>query len=184
MSKLIMWNMVSLDGCFEGAKSWEIDWFQSVFGGELEAFSIEQLRSAGTLLFGRVTYQGMAAYWQTAEGEDARLMNSLPKAVASRTLQSVEWNNTRLIHGDVVREVATLKSQSEQNIFVFGSAHLSATLMEHGLFDEYRLAVVPAVLRNGKPLFKPSQTRLKLNLLEARPLSSGCVILRYEPRGV
>ena len=76
MSKLIQWNVISLDGFFEGAKSWELDWMQSSFNHELEAFSIEQLRAAGMLLFGRVTYEGMAAYWQTAKGTVAEFMNS------------------------------------------------------------------------------------------------------------
>lgn len=96
MSKLILWNMLSLDGYFEGATSWDVGWFQSFFSKELEDFSIEQLRRADALLFGRVTYEGMAAYWQTATGEIADYMNSLPKVVFSRTLKHVDWANARL----------------------------------------------------------------------------------------
>src|ERR1700739_4646033 len=79
MSRLIMWNLLSLDGFFEGVKSWDLDFHQSVWGDELERLSLEQLRSADRLLFGRVTYEGMAAYWQTAKGEGADFMNRPPK---------------------------------------------------------------------------------------------------------
>src|SRR5207249_9286255 len=71
MRKLIMWNMVTLDGSFEGPKSWDIDWHEYVWGDELEQLSIDQSKSIGILLFGRVTYQGMASYWSTAHGEIA-----------------------------------------------------------------------------------------------------------------
>jgi dihydrofolate reductase len=182
MSKLIMWNLLTLDGFFEGAASWDLDFHKCVWGDELELFSVEQLRTANTLLFGRVTYEGMAAYWQSAQGEDADLMNSLPKVVVSRTLDRAEWNNTKLIKGDAASEVLELKRQGQGNMFVFGSADLSRTLMEQGLFDEYRLGLVPVVLGSGKQLFGRSLSRLGLKLLEARALSSGCVILRYEPR--
>jgi dihydrofolate reductase len=182
MSRLIMWNLLTLDGYFEGAKSWDLDWHQYVWGDELERLSIEQLRTAGTLLFGRVTYEGMAAYWQTATGEVAGLMNSLPKVVFSRTLERADWPNTKLIKEKVVAEIQQLKHQGHGNIFVFGSAALSATLMEHGLFDEYRLAFAPVLEGYGRPLFAPGLSRLPLRLLEARSLSNGCVILRYEPQ--
>jgi hypothetical protein len=78
-----MWNLVTLDGFFEGGKSWDLGFHQSVWGDELERLSIEHLESADGLLFGHVTYEGIAAYWQTAKGEVAGFMNSLPKAVAS-----------------------------------------------------------------------------------------------------
>ena len=71
MRKLIMWNLVSLDGFFEGAKSWDLGWHESVWGDELERLSIDQLKSADMLLFGRVTYEGMAGYWSSAKGEIA-----------------------------------------------------------------------------------------------------------------
>ena len=181
MSKLIMWNLLTLDGFFEGAGSWTLDWLEYVWGDELESLSLEQLRSAEMLLFGRVTYQGMAAYWQSAQGEVADFMNSLPKVVFSRTLDHADWNNTKLVKGDAASEVLELKRQGERNIFVFGSANLSTTLMEQGLFDEYRLGLVPVVLGTGKSLFGHNLSRLRLKLLEVRPLSLGCVVLRYEP---
>jgi dihydrofolate reductase len=176
-----MWNLLTLDGFFEGSKSWELDFHKYVWGEELEQFSIDQLRSADMLLFGRVTYDGMARYWRSAKGEVADYMNSLPKVVFSRTLERADWANTKLVKDGLVAEIQELKRQGQGNIFVFGSAVLSNGLVEHGLFDEYRLAVVPVLLGRGKPLFGPNSGRLGLKLLEARPWSNGCVILRYEP---
>jgi dihydrofolate reductase len=181
MRRLIIWNMVTLDGFFEGPKTWEIDWHEHVWGEELEQLSIDQLKSADMLLFGRVTYQGMASYWPSATGEVTDIMNSISKVVFSRTLAQVEWNNTRLVKADAQGEVAKLKQQPGKDLFIFGSADLSSTLMRHGLIDEYRLGLTPLVLGGGNPLFKPGPQRLRMRLLEARPLKSGCVILRYEP---
>ncbi len=176
-----MWNLVTLDGFFEGPKSWDIDWHEYVWGEELEQFSIEQSKSIGTLLFGRVTYEGMAAYWTTATGEIADFMNSIPKVVFSRTLERAAWNNTRLVKTNAEEEVAKLKQQPGKDLYIFGSANLSSTLMRHGLIDEYRLALNPLILGGGNPLFKPSPERMRLKLLEAKPLKSGVVLLRYEP---
>ena len=161
MSKLIMWNLVTLDGFFEGGKSWDLGFHQSVWGDELERLSIEQLESADGLLFGRVTYEGMAAYWQNAKDEVAGFMNSLPKAVVSRTLDRSDWHNTKLIKDNVAAEIQKLKQQGEKNIFVFGSANLSATLTQHNLFDEYRIAIVPVILGRGAPLFPANSNHFK-----------------------
>lgn len=182
MRKLIVWNLVTLDGFFEGPKSWEIDWHEYVWGDELEQLSIEQSKSADMLLFGRVTYQGMADYWTSAEGEIADFMNSVPKVVFSTTLEKADWNNTRLVKARAEEEVLALKQESGKDLFIFGSANLSSTLMQRGLIDEYRLGITPVVLGGGNPLFKPSPNRMKMKLLEARPLKSGCVIVRYQPQ--
>lgn len=181
MRKLIMWNMVTLDGFFEGSKPWELDWHEYVWGEELEQLSLDQLKTAGMLLFGRATYQGMAEYWSKAEGEVADLMNAIPKVVFSRTLTITGWNNTKLVSGDAVGEVARLKEEPGRDLFIFGSARLSSTLMQHGLIDEYRLGLNPLILGGGTPLFKPGMGRVRMRLLEVRPLKSGCVILSYEP---
>ena len=175
-----MWNMVSLDGYFEGPKPWEIDWH--VWGDELEELSKEQLRSASALLFGRLTYLGMADYWTKATGEVADLMNSMTKVVASRRLTEPTWQNTRIV-GDVEKEIGNLKRESRKDVFIFGSANLCASLMKNNLIDEYRIGLNPIILGGGNPLFKPLPARLKMELIEAKPLRMGCVILRYRPAG-
>ncbi len=181
MKQLIMWNLVTLDGYFEGPKPWDIEWHNYIWGEELEQLSLDQAKSIGMLLFGRRTYEGMAAYWPSAEGDIAAFMNTVPKVVFSRTLETAGWKNTRLVANDAVEEVTKLKEGGGKDLFIFGSADLAATLTRHGLIDEYRLAIAPLVLGEGNPLFKPSSQRLPLRLVEARPLKSGAVILRYQP---
>lgn len=181
MRKLIMWNMVTLDGFFEGRNSWEIDWHNYGWGEELEQYSLDQSKSADLLLFGRVTYQGMASYWSTAQGEIADFMNGIPKVVFSRTLEKADWNNARLVKEHAAEEVARLKEQPGKDILIFGSANLSSTLTQNGLIDEYRLGINPVVLGGGNPLFKPGSDKMVMKLLDARALKSGCVLLFYQP---
>jgi dihydrofolate reductase len=178
MRAVIAWNMVSLDGFFQGPNK-ELDWFR--FDDELENYILDSQKSAGTLLFGRVTYEMMADYWPSAEGQIAQFMNSVPKVVFSKTLQKTEWNNTRLVKENAPEEVSKLKQQPGGDIFVFGSANFLSTLMQHGLVDEYRFGINPVVLGGGTPLFKGSPDRLNLKLLSARTLKSGLVILHCKP---
>lgn len=181
MRELIVWNLVTLDGCFEGSKAWDIGWHEEIWDEGLEQLSLEQAREAGLLLFGRVTYEGMAAYWPGATGDVAHFMNSVPKVVVSRTLETAPWNNSRIVRHDVEDTVAALKREAGGNIYVFGSARLTAALLDAGLVDEIRLGVAPLVLGDGRPLFAQASRRHRMRLLASRPLRSGCVILRYQP---
>jgi dihydrofolate reductase len=181
MRRLLIWNLMTLDGFFEGAQPWNLDFHEYAWGEELEQLSLEQLRAADLLLFGRKTYEGMAAYWAPEEGEIADFMNSMPKIVVSTTLTKADWANTRLVSEAPEAEVARLKTLPGKDILVFGSAELCDTLLRAGLVDEYRIGLAPVVLGEGAPLFKPAPEPLRMELLEARPLSNGCVILRYRP---
>src|SRR5229473_5259934 len=178
MAKLIMWNLMTLDGFVEGVNR-DISWHLDVWGEELERLSIGQLKSAGGLMFGRVTYQLMANHWPGATGEVAEFMNALPKYVFSRTLKRSDWNNTQMFSTAVPDTVARLKREQPKDIFLFGSADLAAHLMPHGLIDEFRIAINPIILGGGTPLFKPGE-RVKLKLLDSKAHSTGIVILRYE----
>src|SRR5260221_4167822 len=135
MRKLIMWNLISLDGCFDGAKPWDLDFHTPAWGEEMEKLCLEQLRQTGGLLFGRATYQGMASYWTTATGAVADFMNSVPKVVFSNTLDEASWNNSRLIKGEAADAVAALKKEDGKDLFVFGSGKLSDALLRRDLFD-------------------------------------------------
>lgn len=181
MGKLIMWNLMTLDGMFEGPQPWDLDWHEYAWGDELRRFSLEQGREAGALLFGRRTYEGMAAHWSTATGEIAEFMNAVPKYLVSRTLERADWTNSTVVKEDVGRAVAQLKEQLGKDIFVFGSADLSATLIRHGLFDEYRIGLVPVTLGEGSPLFKTDSKPLRLQLVQSRSLGERCLLLRYQP---
>jgi dihydrofolate reductase len=183
MRKVFLFNMISLDGFFEGPGQ-DLSWHN--VDDEFNEFAIDQLREVDTLLFGRVTYQGMASYWPTesAISDDpivAGLMNSLPKIVFSTTLDSVEWNNAKLVKVNIVEEISKLKQQPGKEIAIFGSSELAAALAGHGLIDEYRIMVNPVVLGAGKPLFKGTGKRLNLKLLKTKTFDSGNVLLYYEP---
>ena len=183
MRRLIVWNAMTLDGYFEGRTPWDLGFHETVWGDELEAFSLEQGQEIGTLLFGRRTYEGMAAYWTKATGAVADMMNSVEKAVATRTLEAADWNNTRLLKGDAVDAVKGLKAETGKDIYVFGSADLLASLLKAGLVDEYRVCVAPVVLGAGNPLFKPQDGEIRMRLASARPLKTGGVILTYAVGG-
>ena len=181
MRKLIMFNMITLDGYFEGEKNWDLGFHDLVWGKELEQLSNEQLESADMLVFGGVTYEGMAKYWSKEKGETADHMNRIQKVVCSSTLKSPDWNNTTIVK-DAVAELPKLKQQGNGNMFVFGSGKLSEALMKANLFEEYRLVITPVFLGKGRLLFNQGLNYQKLKLLEARPLSTGGVILRYAKR--
>ena len=177
-----MWNVITLDGYFEGEKSWDLSFHELIWDKEMEQFSIDQLQSADMLVFGKTTYEGMAAYWQTAkdEGETTSYMNSLPKIVCSSTLPKADWNNSTIVR-DAATEILKLKEQGDKDMFVFGSGKLSETLMKERLFDEYRLLIAPVFLGKGRLLFPHGLPYQKLTLLENRPLTTGGIILRYAP---
>lgn len=178
MSKLILWNMISLDGYFTQPDG-GIDWF--VFDDELEKYILTTQMEVSQLLFGRRTYEGMAAYWTTAEGTIADFMNSVKKTVFSRTLRSAGWNNSRVAKDDVATEVSRLKAQADTDIFSFGSADFSATLIRERLVDEYRFGINPVILGKGIPFFKGDQGEQKLKVVWSQTLSSGVVIVHYQP---
>ena len=181
MRKLFSFNMVTLDGFFEGPNR-DISWHH--VDGEFNDFAVAQLNEIDTLVFGRVTYQMMAAYWPTpaARADDpmvAGLMNRTPKIVASKTLDKPEWENSRLIKDNVAEEIKHLKQQPGKDIAVFGSANLLATLVCEDLVDEHRIMVNPFILGGGTPLFKSGEHKHNLHLLGARPFGNGNVLLRY-----
>lgn len=182
MRKLIMWNIITLDGYFEGIKNWDLPFHEVVWGPELETLSLEQLHSADYLVFGRVTYEGMAAYWTKAEGENAeiaKLMNKIPKLVFSKTLKSAEWNNTTLIKENASAEISKLKAQGNGDMYLFGSAKLSETFINDNLFDEYRIGIAPVILGNGRPLFRQGISLKSLSLISTQQLLNGGVVLKY-----
>ena len=184
MARLVMWNLMTLDGMFEGRQPWDLDWHEYAWGDQLARFSLEHGREVGALVFGRRTYEGMAAYWSTAEGETAEFMNAVPKYVFSRTLERADWANSTLVKEDVGTAVARLKEQPGKDLLVFGSADLSETLIREGLYDEYRIGLVPVTLGGGSPLFKRDSEPVKLQLAESRPLGERCLLLRYQPAAV
>lgn len=180
MRRIIIWNVVTLDGCFEGEKPWDLSFHQLIWGPELEALSLEQLREADMLIFGENTYKGMAEYWQTAgeEGGVTALMNSIAKVVCSSSREKAEWNNTMIVR-DAVSELQKLKEQGDKPMYIFGSGKLCESLLSAGMVDEIRLGVAPIILGKGRRFFTDKNVTRNLALLEARALQNGGVLLRY-----
>lgn len=183
MRKVIVSNYVTIDGFFAGPNG-ELDWF--VWDDEMAKFSTDQLKTMGTILLGRVTYQLFADYWPTPSAYKenpiiAPMMNELSKIVFSRTLDRAEWKNSRLVKENIAEEISRLKQQPGKDMVIFGSCTIVSALAQRGLIDVYRLIVNPVVLGSGKPLFKGLNDKLKLKLLNAKALSSGNVILEYQP---
>ncbi len=183
MRKILFQNLISLDGYFEGPKK-EIDWHN--VDAEFNEYAISLLNRIDTLIFGRVTYQLMAAYWPTPEARTddpnvAAAMNNIAKLVASKTLKTVEWENSKLIHGDIPSEIRRLKQLEGKDMAVFGSSTLAITLIDNDLIDEFHLIINPLVLGGGKTLFEGINHRLPLKLAEVRTFKNGNVLHIYYP---
>ncbi len=183
MRRLFVFNLMTLDGYFEGPKR-DISWHN--VDAEFNDYAIEMLDSVDTLLFGRVTYELMAGFWPTPEAVKndpivAGKMNALSKVVFSRTLNEVEWNNTRLVKDRIEEETRKLKQLPGKDMALLGSGTVLSQLAERGLIDEYRIMVNPLVLGAGTPLFKDIGSRLDLRLVKTRMFRNGNVALHYEP---
>jgi dihydrofolate reductase len=192
MRKLVVTEFLSLDGVYQapGDPNEDTDggfqhggWQRPFFDDVLGAAAGEGITETDANLFGRKTYENMAAFWPTAPSDDpfAQHLNNVQKYVASTTLRDVTWQNSTLLKGDVAQEVARLKEQPGKNITVLGSGNLVQTLMEHDLVDEYFLAVFPIVLSSGKRLFPDNGQLRKLRLVDSKPTTTGGLLLTYQP---
>lgn len=183
MRRIILCNMMTLDGYFEGLDQ-NIDWHQ--VDEEFNSFSEDQINSVDAILFGRKTYDLMESYWTTPEALTndpiiANLMNAKTKIVFSRTMTKAGWNNTRLIKDNILSEIKEIKRKPGKDLIIFGSANLASTFRELDLIDEYRIVINPVILGQGNPLFKTSTEQLNLNLIKTKTFNSGNVLLYYEP---
>lgn len=186
MGKLVVSEFITLDGVIEapgGEKSLgeRSGWSLPYFSDETAQFKLADLQESDALLMGRVTYQIHAAAWPSETGEFADLMNGLPKYVVSSTLDTVEWNNSRLMRGDIPTEVKKVKQAVQRTILIDGGSDLANLLMRHGLIDEYRLLLYPVVVGTGKRLFQDGGPIQALKLIEARTFATGVVALTYQP---
>ena len=179
MRKLFWQVSVTLDGFMEGPTR-ELDHTAGVEDPDFDRYATEMLNSIDAMLLGRRTYQVFEGYWPSATGPDAERMNELAKVVFSKTLEKVEWNNSRLVRENIAEEVGRLKDEPGKDLALFGSADLASTLIRLGLIDEYRIFVTPFVLGGGTPMFKGISDGIALKLLNATTWSSGTVALFYE----
>ena len=193
--KLIVGAFLSMDGVMQGPGGPDEDreggfdlggWVVPYADEDMGNFMVESITSTDALLLGRKTYEIFAAHWPLVTDENdpiATKLNSMPKYVASRTLDTVEWNNSTLLKGDVAEAVAELKRQPDAALQTQGSTDLAQTLIRHDLVDEYRLLTYPVVLGKGKRLFHEGNPPEALRLVDSMTTSTGVSIQTYESAG-
>jgi dihydrofolate reductase len=177
MRRILESTRVSLDGVIGNLPAWGMDYLDA---DALKA-ATAQLSRSDAMLMGRNTYQGLSAAWSTREGEFADTINAIQKYAISSTLRSVEWNNSTILSGDVVTEVAKLKQQDGQDLVIYGHGPLGQTLLEHGLLDEIRLSVHPIIVGTGTLFYRDAQAKTRLELVGSEPLPNGVIVLTYRP---
>jgi dihydrofolate reductase len=195
MRKLVVTTFLTLDGVMQAPGGpeedpsggfayggWLVPYDDEDFGRQM----VEWFSGAEDFLLGRFTYETFAGYWPRVPIDDnpiARALNTLPKHVASRTLDQVDWENSQLIKGDVVDAVTALKQDDGGELQVHGSAGLIQTLLTNDLVDELRLIVFPVVVGTGKRLFDHGTVPAAMRLTSSSTTSTGAVILSYERAG-
>ena len=179
MRKITSGLFMSLDGVVESPEKWHLEYFNDEMGAVVSA----QSEAADTILLGRVTYEGFAEYWSDKAGDGGLgdYFNNTPKLVASRTLESVEWTNSKLIRGNVAEELFRLKQGEGKNITTTGSVALVRSLLRDGVLDELELLVHPVVVGGGARLFPEGSEHLALNLVRSATFETGVVHLVYQP---
>jgi dihydrofolate reductase len=176
-SKVVVTMFVSLDGVTESPEKWSFQFWND----EISQLKHDELFAAGSLLMGRVTYEGFFAAWPDRAGDPfADRINALPKHVATTTLSDLEWSNSHKIQGDVVAQIKALRQEDGGDILMYGGTGMVKTLVDNDLVDEFSLLVFPIVLGSGKRLFEDG-SKASLKLVESKAYASGVVLLRYEP---
>jgi len=174
MGKLVESTFMALNGFITAPHEWS----QPYWDDEHAAYAAKLLTGADALLLGRKTYEGFAEAWPQRSGDPfTDRINSMPKYVASRTLQETTWNAT-VLDGDVAGEVAKLKA--EQSLLKYGTGEVDRTLLAEGLVDELHVWVFPVLAAGGDPLIEGIGTT-HLKLVETTPFASGIVVNTYAP---
>jgi len=187
MGKIVISENVTLDGVVQdpaGAEGFgRGGWVGRVGeGGRAEAAKVllDEALGAEAQLFGRRTYEFLAARWPSRSGELADRLNSLPKYVVSSTLEDPDWTNSTVLSGDVVDEVSKLTHELNGEIVIPASFQLVRTLMEHDLVDELRLKIFPVVLGAGERLFGETSDKKAMRLVDTQTVEGDVLFLTYE----
>jgi dihydrofolate reductase len=184
MRNLLVFNSVTVDGYFTD-KNGDMSWAHKQDDPEWNAFTAENAKSGGELLFGRVTYDLMASFWPTPAAakmfpEVAEGMNKSPKVVFSRKMDQASWNNTRVIKGDLAEEIRKLKQAPGDGLVLMGSGSIISQIALAGVIDEYQMVVNPLALGKGRTMFDGIKDQLNLTLASTRAFKNGNVLLTYK----
>jgi len=185
MRKLVYAINVTLDGCCDHTKTIAPDETDE----KLLEYYTELIRDAGLFVYGRKTYQLMVPYWPDiakdqsstkADKEFAQTFDSVNKIVFSRSLESVDDKNTRVVRTNLRNEILKLKQEPGKDILA-GGVDIPSQLIELGLVDEYRFVVQPVIAGEGRRLLEGVSLpeKLRLKLVESKVFKSGCVALHY-----
>ena len=195
MRQLVVGTFLTLDGVMQAPGGPDEDrdggfrhggWLVPYFDEKMGEIMTEWIKRADAFLLGRKTYEIFAAYWPKATDpadEIASALNTRPKFVASRTLDTVSWNNSTLLKGDVATEVAKLKAQEGGQIQVHGSGDLLQTLLKRDLIDTLRIWHFPVVIGSGKRLFGAGTIPRSFRLADTQQTTTGAVLHVYERAG-
>jgi dihydrofolate reductase len=194
MRKVIVDEWMTLDGVIQAPGQADEDttggfqhggWHVGYFDDIAQRRVVDSVLKAGGFLLGRRTYEIFAAHWPNASEEEqvlAEPLNTKPKYVASRTLtEPLEWQNSRVLQGDVAEAVATLKQEDGEDLHVIGSSELVQTLFERDLVDEFRVMIDPVVVGGGKRLFRDDGGLRPLRLVDSQVTTTGVIIATYAP---
>jgi dihydrofolate reductase len=192
MRKLVVNTFVSLDGIMQapggpeedptagfGHGGWSVPFWDEQMGQAMTEFMAKPF----DLVLGRKTYEIFAAHWPHTDEPGAAELNRATKHVASRTLDTLAWENSHLLEGDLGEAVARLKREDGPELQVHGSSNLIQTLLRHGLIDEFRVWIFPVVLGSGKRLFGEGAPPAALKLVDTQVSNTGVVMATYEPAG-
>lgn len=182
MNKLSSFTFITLNGFFKGPNE-DTSWHHH--GGEASEYSNTSSANDNILLFGRKTYEMMAAFWPGPVAQEqfpivAENMNKAEKLVCSTQLKETSWSNTTILNGDIVEKVRELKQLGNKNITILGSGSIITQLADAGLIDQFTIMLDPVTLGNGTSLFNGIKNPLELKLTSTRVFKDGIVLLNYE----
>ena len=183
MAIISVFNFTTLNGFYKGPNQ-DISWHKH--GVEEEQFSAEGAKAQTILLFGRTTYKMMASFWPTPQAmklypETAEGMNASEKIVFSNRLKTVDWENTTIMNGDIIRKMKNLKKKSKKDFTILGSGSIISQFADAGLIDVYQIMIDPVAIGKGTPMFKGIEKELNLKLTDTRMFKeTGIVMLTYE----
>lgn len=192
MRKLVTSTFVTLDGVMQApggpeeddsggftSGGWSVNYWDDTVSQAMTAIMAKH----PDLLLGRKTYEIFAGYWPTSTEPGADALNNAKKYVVSTTLDTVDWNNSTLVKGDVVKEIARLKELDGPELQVHGSSNLIQTLLKYNLIDEMHLMIFPVSVGSGKRFFGEGANPSDFKLLESNISGTGVIIATYGQRG-
>ncbi len=187
MRKLKLQMQLTIDG-FVAGPSGELDWMDFNWDDILKNYVTALTDSVDTIVMGRKLAEGFIPYWKNVasnpddiQHDFGKKMTNKPKIVFTRTLESSEWDNTKLGNVDLVNQIMELKNQSGKDIIVYGGATFVSDLIKHDLIDEYHLFINPVLIGNGMTIFKDLPLK-KLELVKTITSNNGIVVLFYKPK--